>query len=38
MSIVMVHGSVQVKDFDVDRREIRIGGGRDFVEEAIGFG
>ena len=35
---VMVHGSVQVKVFDVDRHEFCIGNGQDAIEEALGCG
>jgi hypothetical protein len=33
---VIVSGSVQVKYFDVDRREFCIGSGQNAVEEALG--
>ena len=35
---VTVHGSVQVKVFDVDRHEFGIGIGQDAVKEALGCG
>jgi hypothetical protein len=35
---VMVHGSVQVRLFDVDRHGFCIGNGQDAVEEALGCG
>jgi hypothetical protein len=34
----MVHGSVQVRVFDVDHHEFCIGSGRNAVEETLGCG
>jgi hypothetical protein len=36
--LVLVHGSLQVEVYDVDRHELFIRSGQDAVEEALGCG